>query len=134
MIEFTVPGKPTGKGRPRVTRYGTYTPKATVEYERKVQECWRTQSGEVMPDGIPLAATITAYCPIPKSASKRQKAAQEGTCNVKKPDADNIAKAILDALNGLAYHDDSAVSKLTVRKINTNAAPRVEVIIEEETE
>ena len=34
-----------------------------------------------------------------------------------KPDCDNIAKAVLDALNGLAYKDDSQVTELTVRKL-----------------
>lgn len=31
MVHFFVPGKPTGKGRPRVCRKVTYTPKATQE-------------------------------------------------------------------------------------------------------
>ena len=34
----------------------------------------------------------------------------------KKPDCDNIAKVILDALNGIAYHDDSQVVELVVHK------------------
>jgi Holliday junction resolvase RusA-like endonuclease len=35
---------------------------------------------------------------------------------IKKPDLDNIAKAILDALNGVAWHDDSQVVELIVEK------------------
>ena len=46
-------------------------------------------------------------------------------------DADNVAKAILDALNGHAYNDDSAIALLTVRKYQTTGASRVEVVIEE---
>ena len=34
----------------------------------------------------------------------------------KKPDADNIAKVVCDALNGLAYKDDAQVIDLTVHK------------------
>ena len=46
----------------------------------------------------------------------------------KKPDADNIAKAILDALNGLAYYDDAQVVHLEVQKRYSNE-PRAEVFI-----
>ena len=49
----------------------------------------------------------------------------------KKPDADNLAKAILDALNGVAYPDDAQIVKLTVRK-RYGEADMVHVLIEEE--
>ena len=66
-IQFTVPGVPVGKGRPRVTRYGTYTPEKTRAYEEKVRLCWQTQSGKSFPAGIPLLAHITAWFSVPKS-------------------------------------------------------------------
>ena len=49
----------------------------------------------------------------------------------KKPDADNIAKVICDALNGSAYHEDTQVVKLTVRKVYTEGEPKVRVEIYE---
>ena len=49
----------------------------------------------------------------------------------KKPDADNLAKAILDALNGVAYPDDAQIVTLTVRK-RYGEADMVHVLIEEE--
>ena len=48
----------------------------------------------------------------------------------KKPDADNIAKIVLDALNGVAYEDDSQVINLSVQKRYSEEA-RVFVHIEE---
>ena len=63
--------------------------------------------------------------------SKEKAATLDGTPHTKRPDADNVAKAILDALNGHAYNDDSAIALLTVRKYQTAGASRVEVIIEE---
>ena len=36
--------------------------------------------------------------------------------HTKKPDCDNIAKSILDALNNVAYYDDSQICKLSVEK------------------
>ena len=131
-IKFTVPGVPVGKGRPRFTRTGhTYTPEKTAAYEEKVRLCWKAQTGSVFSGGIPLKASIIAYFHIPKSASKKKAAAMEGTFHTSRPDADNVAKAILDALNGHAYPDDSAVQIDRCWKVYTNGAPRVEVEIRE---
>ena len=130
FIKFTVPGVPVGKGRPRFTRTGhTYTPEKTAAYEEKVRRCWQTQSGQGFAGGIPLKASIIAYFPIPKSASKKKAAAMEGTFHTSRPDSDNVAKAILDALNGYLYPDDSAVQIDRCWKVYTNGAPRVEVEI-----
>lgn len=115
-IIFTVPGVPQGKGRPRVTRNGTFTPKKTRDYEKKVRDCYIAQGGQMFPDDTPLFASITAIFPIPSSLSKKRRALFNGKRHCKKPDADNVAKAILDALNGVAYRDDSAVSSLLVGK------------------
>lgn len=131
-VEFTVPGIPVGKGRPRFMRNGhTYTPQKTRDYEDKVVQCWKCQSGKGFADGIPLTATVTALFTVPKSTPKKKAAAMDGTPRIKRPDADNIAKDILDALNGHAYNDDSAIAALTVWKYQTTGASRVEVIIEE---
>ena len=131
-IELTVPGIPVGKGRPRFMKNGhTYTPQKTREYEDKVVQCWKCQSGKGFAAGVPLVAHITAYFPLPKSLSKKRAAELDGTPHVKKCDADNLAKAILDALNTHAYQDDSAIAFLTVRKYQTTGASRVEVTIEE---
>lgn len=133
-IKFTVPGAPVGKGRPRFTRaVHAYTPDKTAAYEKHVQSCWRTQSGQGFAGGIPLKASVMAYFPIPKGTSKKKAEAMEGTFHLSRPDADNLAKAILDALNGHAYPDDSAVQIDRCWKIYTNGLPRVEVEIKEAT-
>ena len=36
--------------------------------------------------------------------------------HTKKPDADNLAKAVLDSLNGLIWVDDAQVCELSVSK------------------
>ena len=131
-VEFTVPGIPVGKGRPRFMKNGhPYTPEKTREYEGKVVQCWKCQSGKGFADGIPLMAIVTAFFTVPKSTSKKKAAALDGAPHIKRPDADNVAKAILDALNSHAYNDDSAIALLTVRKYQTTGASRVEVTIEE---
>jgi Holliday junction resolvase RusA-like endonuclease len=47
-----------------------------------------------------------------------------------KPDTDNIAKGVLDSLNGIAYQDDKQVVELKVNKFYNNT-PYVRVMIEE---
>ena len=51
-------------------------------------------------------------------------------CHTKKPDLDNMAKTVLDALNGLAYIDDSQIYSLTLFKTYSEQ-PGTHLIIEE---
>lgn len=128
-ISFNVPGRPVPKGRPRVTRHGTYTPKATLEYERSVLDSWRDQSGQFFPDGTPLTVIVTAHFPIPESASKKRRAALEGAPHTQnRGDIDNVVKSVLDALNGFAFADDSAVCCLRAYK-DYRSEPSTEVTI-----
>ena len=117
-ISFTVYGKPIGKQRPKFARkYGsvmTYTPKETVNYENLVKISYL--GGAKLE--VAIAATIRGYFAIPKSVSKKQKERMlAGEVKyTKKIDSDNLAKSILDALNGIAYDDDSQVCCLRVSK------------------
>lgn len=134
---FTIPGKPVGKGRPKFARRGnyvqTYTPEATAVYENWVRDCWSRGNFPKLTGEI--HATIAAVFPIPKSASKkRREAMAAGEINPQtKPDLDNIAKAVLDSLNGLAYDDDSQVTRLSIQKCY-DVSPRCVVMLHGETE
>ena len=132
-ISFVIPGQPKGKARPRVTRNGTYTPKATREFEALIRSCYAKNCGSFsFPPGVPLCATIHAYFAIPKSYSKKQREARVFHPHPKKPDADNIAKAVLDSLNGLAFSDDGAIAHLIIRKLYTDQSPCIDVHITED--
>lgn len=133
-IKFVVPGKPMGKARPRVTRRGfAYTPAPTVSYENLVKMCfaevaekskWKVTDEEIY-------ISISAFFEIPKSTSKKARSEMaQGLINpTKKPDWDNIGKIICDALNGIAYHDDSQIICAKVKKIYAENEPYTEVII-----
>lgn len=128
-ISFTVQGRPVPKQRPRVTRHGTYTPEATRSYERSVLESWRSQSGRFFPEGTPLAVYVTAHFPIPESASKKRRAALDGAPHTQhRGDIDNVVKSVLDALNGFAFPDDSAVCYISAYK-DYRDEPSTEVTI-----
>ena len=121
-----VTGKIRGKARPRVCRGHAFTPKDTIEYEKLVRECYKKQDGWYLEGSI--KALIIAYYKIPKSYSKKRvQAIRDGLEKpTKKPDADNIAKIILDSLNGIAYKDDSQIVELRVIKRYTEDKERVE--------
>ena len=120
-LEFTVSGEPQGKGRPRFTRIGKpYTPENTASYEEKVRLAYWEQCGmEMAAAGIPLTLEITAVFGVPERFSKavRQKMLALEIRPTKRPDADNIAKIVADALNGVAWHDDAQVVSMAVSKV-----------------
>lgn len=119
--ECIVPGKPFAKQRPRATRRGryttVYTPKETINYENMVKYSYYEQNGEKKFDG-PLKVNVDAVFPVPQSISNKKKEKMESGLipHTKKPDCDNLAKSCLDALNDVAYNDDSQIIDLTIRK------------------
>ncbi|AZV94477.1 RusA family crossover junction endodeoxyribonuclease [Pseudomonas sp. S 311-6] len=123
MIEFTIPGVPVGKGRPRATKRGKnialYTPAKTVSYEGVVALAGQRAMAGRPPSTGPMGASMDIFLPVLASWSKkRQQAALLGQeLPAKKPDMDNVIKAIFDALNGIVWIDDVQVTDMgRVRK------------------
>lgn len=126
---FIAYGKPVPKGRPRVTRHGTYTPKSTQAYESSVRQAWREAGAARFPDGAPLELSVIAAFPIPQHTAKSRRARMEGRPHTAaRGDLDNIVKAVMDALNGCAYADDSAVWSIHAQKIYSET-PRTVVLL-----
>lgn len=130
-MRFEVLGEVIGKGRPRFTRSGrTYTPKKTLDYERAIKRAYLNKYTYLSKKSLRIK--ICAYLEVAKSHSKVKKQkmlANELQCT-KKPDADNIVKVVLDALNKVAYQDDTQVVELVAIKRWSNES-RLKVIIEE---
>lgn len=125
-IKFEIADEIVGKGRPRFTREGhTYTPTQTMLYERKVRKAYQDADG-IMFDGA-VYVEIEAIFGVQKSASKKQREARlrGDEIAIKKPDIDNITKIVLDALNGLAWKDDTQVVSLRVIKGRYEEKPRL---------
>ena len=114
---FTVPGEARGKGRPRFGNGRTYTDSKTVEYENLVRACFYTLGDTQIYEG-PVKLELEVCCQVPKSEPKYTKRLMvDGMLRpTKRPDVDNIAKIIMDALNGVAYRDDAQVVELAVKK------------------
>lgn len=140
LIKFIYNGEAVGKGRPRYARRGNsiiaYTPEKTKEFEEAIKfEFLKNNSDRlpVYPKEKALYVNLYVGCEVPKSYSKkrREKCLNYEEMPTKKPDADNIIKAVLDALNGTAYEDDSQVIQVMCVKYYTALGAHVKVQIGE---
>ena len=120
--QFEIEGKIKGKGRPRFSNYGkfvkAYTPADTASYENLIKLQFKISCGDWFSE-LPLKMKITAIHGVIKSVSKKDKAKMlNGEIKpTKKPDIDNIVKVICDALNCIAYKDDTQVVELEIKKV-----------------
>ena len=107
-----------GYKRPRFGRGRTYNNPENEQLKRDVRiaflQACKERYGEFRyaPQGTEVTVRIRCYKPMPRRHPKRVK----GMPFVVKPDADNVAKGVLDGLNGVAWHDDSQVTDLVVEK------------------
>lgn len=129
VYSFVVPGPPVAKARARTVvnrgRVHSFTPARTTAYESTVRLAFTTAYPVYVPLDGSLSVKITAGFQLPKRL-----VGKIGT-NLRhssRPDADNVAKSITDALNGVVWRDDSQISDLVVYK-RYSLTPRVEVEI-----
>lgn len=135
VIKFTVPGAPVGKGRPKVSTRGgkfakMYTPEKTANYETLVaMAAQQAMVGRTLLSG-PVEVQMAILLPIPASWSKKKQAAAIAgqVYPTKKPDADNVVKAIFDGINGVVWHDDVQACDIVVRKRYAET-PGVQVLV-----
>lgn len=133
-ISFSIPGEPQGKVNMRPYKRGDFltlvNPSHNKNYMSLVRDAWYETKAEKIADNCQIFLAIYAYFQVPKSVSKkkREKMLLQSIRPTKKPDCDNISKVICDALNGIAFHDDSMIVGLRVNKLYAEN-PRVEVVI-----
>jgi Holliday junction resolvase RusA-like endonuclease len=139
MLQFHIDAEPVPKGRPKFSQVGgfmrAYTPKKTSDYESIVRATAQQAMGPT--DLLETALGVYLYIrlPIPQSHSKKRKEAclsgQEKP--IKKPDIDNLAKSVLDGMNGVIWKDDSQIVSLHVTKVYSSGSG-VDVLVKEELE
>jgi Holliday junction resolvase RusA-like endonuclease len=140
-IEFLVPGEPVAKGRARsLIRAGHIkhmTPEKTANYESLVALAAQAAmiGAGLRPFEGPVQLSFYAVFSIPKSWSKKRLAAHAVTPELvcKKPDLDNIMKALSDGMNRVVYVDDSQIATVHGRK-GYGAVPGVRVVVSPTTE
>lgn len=121
-VAFTVPGEPHGKGRHRSCirggRIATYTPQKTERYENLIAVVAKLAMGRRPPFGGACAVELDIFVSVPASWSikKRAMALGGGLHPTKKPDVDNVEKAVFDGMNGIVWRDDVQVVDVVKRK------------------
>ena len=129
MIEFTVYGDPVGKQAAKAfynpkakgRKIIMFSPKNTKDWEQLI----RSAAQDHVPDELfddPLCASVTFYMLKPKSRPKK--------CLYpdRKPDLDNLEKAVFDALEKVIYTNDSRIVEKHSYKLW--GKPRVNIKIE----
>ena len=122
-VAFEVPGEPQGKGRARVGSVGgharMFTPQKTVAYEGLIaMAAKQAMAGAKLLPGA-CAIEVEAVFAMPKSMSKKHRVeALAGRMRpTKKPDGDNVLKAVCDGINGVVWADDVQAVDQRVTKV-----------------
>ncbi|WP_085701945.1 RusA family crossover junction endodeoxyribonuclease [Pseudomonas sp. B15(2017)] len=121
-VKFIVPGEAVGKGRPRVTTIGgharMFTPTKTANYETLIAlAAQQAMDGRELISG-PVMVELRIFVSVAASWSKKKtaEALRGEVMPTKKPDADNVLKAICDGINGIVFRDDVQVVNVSMSK------------------
>lgn len=131
-VSFTIPGEPQGKGRAKIVKIGGFsrmaTPQKTVAYEGLIAHAAQQAMGSATPLECACQVQMIITVPVPASWSKKKQAAAIAgqVMPTKKPDTDNVVKAVFDGMNGVVWRDDVQAVDLFVRK-RYGALPGVQV-------
>ena len=117
-ITFTVPGDPVPQPRPRVSTRGgfarAYVPSKHPVHDYRASLAAAARNAGLGTTGEPLNVVIDAVFVRPKS-HLRKSCVRADAPRLPRPDVDNIAKAVLDALQDV-MGDDTHVARLVVEK------------------
>ena len=135
QINFKIDGPPRAKGRPRFANRGkfvsTYTDSKTRAYEDHVRECAKKAMGSSLPLETALDAFIYVCFGVPASYSKKRKEAclNGSEKHIKKPDLDNVVKAVLDGCEKVIFWSDAQI--VYTHSTKKYGHPHVEVLFRE---
>ena len=107
VVTLHIPIQPVTKGRPRFKNGHVHTPSKTAKYEQEIKSIALSQGVTVL-DGA-LDVRILFITKRPKSIPKKRPYRMP---NVVTPDVDNLTKAVLDGLEGVAYKNDKQIASL----------------------
>ena len=119
---------PQATPRPRVGKHGAYYPEKYRDYKRALGLIIKSVCKTHYKGAIKIE--VGFYMPIPKSLSKKKQEELAGEWHTKKPDTDNLIKGVKDALEGIAFNNDSQVCHETSYKMYSKN-PRIEVVVSE---
>jgi crossover junction endodeoxyribonuclease RusA len=135
-IQFTAFGDPKGQPRPRAFHRGgmtrVYDPGTAEGWKGQIAVAARPHKPKTPIEG-PINVLLFFIFPRPKSHSTKKGLRDSAPdFHTSKPDADNLAKAVLDCLTQLGFwKDDAQVCELQIHKrYGTNGACRITINIQ----
>ena len=129
VITFFIPGIPQTQGSKKAFVIPGTNRATIVDAKPKALKCWRSAIADAAltvwheaPTRAPISMFVRFYFPRPKSHFRTGKNShllsdRAPIYHVGKPDVDKLGRAILDALTGVVYHDDSQVFQLELMKV-----------------
>tara|TARA_R100000808_G_C2150233_1_gene158902 strand:- start:1380 stop:1781 length:402 start_codon:yes stop_codon:yes gene_type:complete len=116
-IQFQIPGRPIPKQSARIGKHGGYQPHRVVDYCNKVRfHCSQAVEGGLW-DKTEGAVRVSLTFDFAWPSSTRKAVRSTTGPRIKRPDLENLAKAVIDGCDSL-WIDDAQVSELEVVKRN----------------
>lgn len=138
-LRFTVPGPPAGQARPRIGTQGgrllAFDPPSNIENRENIRaalfSAMKKQCFSTLPASMPVEVRVLSRRPIPPSRPLwyRRAARIGAVVPTTKPDGDNVVKALLDAMNGVAFADDRQVFRLSYEAAFEEGIPGTDVTV-----
>lgn len=121
MLHIFLDVMPTPKSRARVTKSGhAYTPASTKKAQQDIQLLLKSymNRNQILTTPKPVFVKMIFNYPIPRKITDSDKLLGDLGMFYKssRPDLDNLAKLVADAMNGIVYFDDSQIVKLLCEK------------------
>lgn len=117
MFLFEIAGIPVPQQQTRFLRKSGFAYNPSKKDEERIQWQIKPYAPEIPLSGA-VEMHLTFYLPIPKSVSriKRLQMLNEVILPKTKPDFDNLAYLVTNALKKIVYQDDSLVTDCIIRK------------------
>jgi Holliday junction resolvase RusA-like endonuclease len=112
-MTFKIRGNPVAQGRPKFVRRGNHVGAYDPGKSKSWKETVKWQVLEQKPEKLQGALIMAMVFHLPRPKSLPKKVIE----HTKKPDLDNLVKAVKDALKGICYHDDSQIVSLRAEKV-----------------
>lgn len=122
VAQLVIPGEPQALARPRVARGRMYDPRGNQIAKERIRQLWRRSGYEPFDADAPLHLAVHCFFPRPRShyvgrdVERGRLRPDAPRFVTRRPDLDNIIKLVADALQGLAFHDDSRIVWLDASK------------------
>lgn len=139
MITISIPGEPVAQGRARAFAFQAGGRTQIRMYDPAKSRSWKATAQQFMRDAMvglptmtgPVRLTVRAYFTCPKTDCRKTQPRPQ-RWHTKKPDGDNVLKAVKDAAKGVLWLDDCQVCSATVEKFIAaqGEAPQIEIVVE----